>query len=477
MSSDARISLHAPLILSHSVSNSPHPSENGLASNSSYFVALHAVGTEKAHLGRSSIQRSSDVPARVEIPSPKYRPSEEYPHKSPIKSHFQNTHRRHESINGSRHPPSSYRVVSPTTPPPPYSKGKHPAVLSSPSDTRIPVYDPDLEYGKYSRTQKSLFYDSQSFWLVLYFSFNLGLTLYNKGVLMQFPFPYTLTALHALCGTIGGFVLLRRGIFVPAQLSDKDNAALIAFSVLYTINIAVSNLSLQLVTVPFHQVVRAATPIFTIILSACLFGLRSSRHKMASLIPVIAGVGLATYGDYYCTLSGLLLTVLGTLLAAVKTIFTSILQSSPSPHTPRTSSPLHLVVPPRLHLHPLDLLTRMAPLAFIQCVILAISTGELDQVRHYSSHEMTTVKAISLLLNGIIAFGLNVVSFTANKKAGPLSMTVAANVKQVLSIFLAVLIFDLSISATNAMGILLTLAGGAWYATIEYQEKQGKHRM
>lgn len=36
----------------------------------------------------------------------------------------------------------------------------------------------------------------------------------------------------------------------PARLSQKENLILGAFSVLYTINIAVSNISLQLVTVP-----------------------------------------------------------------------------------------------------------------------------------------------------------------------------------------------------------------------------------
>jgi hypothetical protein len=39
-------------------------------------------------------------------------------------------------------------------------------------------------------------------------------------------------------------------------------------------------------------------------------------------------------------------------------------------------------------------------------------------------------------MNGAIAFGLNVVSFTANKKTGALTMSVAANVKQVLTIVL-----------------------------------------
>lgn len=129
-----------------------------------------------------------------------------------------------------------------------------------------------------------------------------------------------------------------------------------------------------------------------------------------------------TYGDYSFTTSGFLLTLLGTVLAAIKTIYTSILQSSPSSQgSPR----FRYLVPPRLQLHPLDLLTRMAPLAFIQCVILSYMTGELEQVRHWSTHELTPWMAVSLGLNGAIAFGLNIVSFTANKKAGPLSMTVA----------------------------------------------------
>jgi len=134
----------------------------------------------------------------------------------------------------------------------------------------------------------------------------------------------------------------------------------------------------------------------------------------------------STYGDYYCTTTGLILTVLGTLLAAVKTIYTSILQSSPSlSNPPHQSSWRRFIIPPRLKLHPLDLLTRMAPLAFVQCVILAHLTGELDRVRMWSVHEMTPWSLTVLCMNGGIAFGLNVVSFTANKMAGPLSMTVA----------------------------------------------------
>lgn len=53
-------------------------------------------------------------------------------------------------------------------------------------------------------------------------------------------------------------------------------------------------------------------------------------------------------------------------------------------------------------------------------------------------------------------------------------MSVAANVKQVLTILIAVVVFDLTITMMNATGILLTLAGGGWYAKVEFEEKKKK---
>lgn len=111
--------------------------------------------------------------------------------------------------------------------------------------------------------------DSPSFWLTLYFALNLSLTLYNKSVLVHFPFPYTLTALHALCGTIGASIVLflqtpnppltsgttpkaSWSFFhrITPSLTASQSIVLVLFSILYTINIVVSNASLRLVTVP-----------------------------------------------------------------------------------------------------------------------------------------------------------------------------------------------------------------------------------
>jgi hypothetical protein len=122
---------------------------------------------------------------------------------------------------------------------------------------------------------------------------------------------------------------------------------------------------------------------------------------------VVAGVAFATRGEYDYTLIGFLLTVLGTVLAAVKTIVTNRVQVG------------------RLKLHPLDLLLRMSPLACIQTIIYAQLTGEISAVREFAAENMSMNMLFGLIANGAVAFLLNVVSFTANKKTSALTMTVA----------------------------------------------------
>lgn len=163
------------------------------------------------------------------------------------------------------------------------------------------------------------FYDSGTYWLyvflilrvltsnnglsylfllphrTLYFFFNLSLTLYNKFALVSFPFPFSLTCIHSLAAFIGSYFCYSRGYFTRVQsLGLRETLILVAFSSLYTINIAVSNLSLNLVTVPLHQVVRSTTPLFTIVISILMFGKSYLFQTYMSLVPVVIGVCLAT---------------------------------------------------------------------------------------------------------------------------------------------------------------------------------------
>jgi len=212
--------------------------------------------------------------------------------------------------------------------------------------------------------------------------------------------------------------------------------------------------SSSLVSVPFHQILRSTCPIFTVLIYRIIFSRQYHRKTYLSLIPTIIGVALATYGDYYYTRLGFLLTLLGVVLAAVKTVTSNRLMTG------------------SLKLPPLEILLRMSPLAAMQSLMLARATGELHAFSSYvSAGKLTMTVLFALLGNGVLAFVLNISSFQTNKLAGALTLTVAGNLKQCLTILLGIVLFDVRVGLVNGLGMAMAVAGAAWYSMVELNSK------
>ncbi|KAF2238916.1 TPT-domain-containing protein [Viridothelium virens] len=290
-----------------------------------------------------------------------------------------------------------------------------------------------------------------------YFMLNLCLTIYNKAVLGRFPYPWLITTLHTSFGAAGCSVLLARGHFKLTRLTMRSHAILVGFSFLYTINIAISNVSLAMVSVPFHQIARSTCPIATILIYRAVYSRRYSNATYLSLIPIIAGVGMATYGDYYFTTVGLILTFFGVILASIKTVVTNRLMTG------------------ELALPPLEILLRMSPLAALQSLMYATASGEVSRIMvSINAGEISSLAWLALAGNGFLAFLLNVSSFQTNKLAGALTISVCSNLKQCLTILLGIVLFDVKVGLWNGLGMLVTLAGAAVYSKVELDAKAAK---
>ena len=151
----------------------------------------------------------------------------------------------------------------------------------------------------------------------------------------------------------------------------------------------------------------------------------------------MVGVGFATYGDYHASTWGLLLTIVGALLAAVKTVTTNQLQTG------------------TLQLSAYELLYYLSPCAAMQGLIYSIWSGEAADLQRLASAEraLSLRWANVLLMNGLTACTLNIVSFRANKRVGALTMTVASQLKQMATTVLSIVLFRISISWTNGFGM------------------------
>eukprot|EP00834_Sanchytrium_tribonematis_P007670 NODE_732_length_4354_cov_0.742656.p2 type:complete len:316 gc:universal NODE_732_length_4354_cov_0.742656:3793-2846(-) len=281
-------------------------------------------------------------------------------------------------------------------------------------------------------------------WLILYVACSIILTLHSKYLLNDFQYPWLLTSLHASVTYLGV-----KFIHTPTKLDSEQWKTIYYFSFLYTINIAISNWGLLLTNVHFHQIIRSSNPIITVILNL-LYGKYTSIKTCLSLIPIVVGVMLASYGEINYSWFGLIIVWIGVILSALKGIVTNQVMVGP------------------LKLHPLDAILKLTPLATLQCLIFASFNGEIIRL---CQDPPTLFLLLMLISNAFLAYLLNMASFTAMRKNGPLSCSVAGNVKQISTILLSVLLFHISLNVINGVGIIVTIIGGIIYSSVDYISK------
>ncbi len=117
------------------------------------------------------------------------------------------------------------------------------------------------------------------------------------------------------------------------------------------------------------------------------------------------------------------------------------------------------------------------PLAFAQALVCSFLSGEMSGFLE-SRSEAGAIPARSLLLilagNGLLAFVLNISSFSTNRIAGALTMTVCGNVKQCLTVLLGIALFGVKVGPLNGLGMIIALGGAAWYSAVELRSKKNR---
>jgi len=250
------------------------------------------------------------------------------------------------------------------------------------------------------------------------------------------------------------------------DLDAKGKRTILLYSLIFSANLCIGNVSIRYVSINFNQVMRSLVPAITIAMGFCI-GKPTSWQRQLAVVPVIVGVAMACLGDMSYTPIGFVYTALCVFLAALKVVASGEIMTGDS----------------GLKLHPFDLLRHMTPLALIQCLFMSWVTGEIQEIfqRWPADFDPLGPKGwypfLIVNLTGVISLTFNVSSLQVNKLTSPLTLCVAANVKQVLMIIIATVYFNTEISPLNAVGIVVVLIGSACYSYISAREKEEKKKI
>jgi len=300
---------------------------------------------------------------------------------------------------------------------------------------------------------------SQILWLFLWMGNNIGVTLLNKAAFnsVDFNYPYALSAVHMLCNAIGAFFFQR--VFSNSvkikKLEWEHQKIILAFSFLFAANIAVGNDSLRHVSISFNQVMRSVVPGVVMLMGMCT-GKTFSTSKKLAVLCVVVGIATATFGEIRFTVLGFVITCLCVLLAALKVVISG------------------LALTGEMKLDPLDLLIKMSPLACVECLVMSHLQGELAEIYENWDNLVNSSAFFVVFFTGVLAFSLNILSFTANKVTSPLTLTVAANLKQAILIAVGYMTFGNKPTLPGIVGVCIVILGSARYSQLSFVEQNKK---
>ncbi|KAM0841926.1 hypothetical protein ACQ4PT_058698 [Festuca glaucescens] len=293
-----------------------------------------------------------------------------------------------------------------------------------------------------------------------WYASNIGVLLLNKFLLSVYGFRYPvfLTACHMSACALLSSLLSAATSSKPSSprkpLSRGQAARVAVLGAVFCGSVVAGNVSLRYLPVSFNQAVGATTPFFTALIAYAIAARREAGATYAALIPVVAGVVIATGGEPSFHLFGFIMCVGATAGRALKTVLQGILLSSEEEK-----------------LNSMDLLRYMAPVAVVLLVpaTLIMEPDALSAAAALARADPSFVWM--LLLNSSLAYLVNLTNFLVTKHTSPLTLQVLGNAKGAVAVVVSILIFRNPVTVMGMLGYGVTILGVVLYGEAKKRSK------
>ncbi|XP_054800946.1 UDP-URONIC ACID TRANSPORTER 1-like [Prosopis cineraria] len=286
--------------------------------------------------------------------------------------------------------------------------------------------------------------------VILWYSSNIGVILLNKYLLSNygFKFPIFLTMCHmTACAALSYISIVFLKVVPHQTIKSRSQFIKIAtLSVVFCASVVGGNISLRYLAVSFNQAVGATTPFFTALFAYLATLKREAWVTYAALVPVVAGVVIASGGEPGFHLFGFIMCISATAARAFKSVLQGILLSSEGEK-----------------LNSMNLLLFMSPIAVVVLVpaVLIMEPDVIDVTTALGRENKSMW--ILLLLNSVTAYVANLSNFLVTKHTSALTLQVLGNAKGAVAVVISILIFRNPVTVVGMAGYTITVLGVAAY--------------
>ncbi|KAK4275218.1 hypothetical protein QN277_018342 [Acacia crassicarpa] len=294
--------------------------------------------------------------------------------------------------------------------------------------------------------------------IACWYSSNIGVLLLNKYLLSNYGFRYPifLTLCHMMACSVLSYVAISWLKVAPLQTvrSRVQFVKISSLGLIFCLSVVGGNISLRYLPVSFNQAVGATTPFFTAVFAYLMTLKREAWLTYITLIPVVAGVMIASGGEPSFHLFGFIMCIGATAARALKTVLQGILLSSEAEK-----------------LNSMNLLMYMAPVAVAFLLPAAIIMEE-DVIGITIALARDDSRILWLLIfNSALAYLVNLTNFLVTKHTSALTLQVLGNAKGAVAVVISILIFRNPVSVTGMLGYSLTVFGVILYSEAKKRSK------
>lgn len=286
----------------------------------------------------------------------------------------------------------------------------------------------------------------------IWYLLNIYFNIYNKQVLKVYPFPVTVTAFQFGCGTVMILSMWALNLHPKPKITKSQFISILTLAAIHTLGNVLTNISLGKVAVSFTHTIKAMEPFFTVVLAALFLGDSPNLWIVASLVPIVGGVALASFTEASFNWIG----------------FGSAMASNLTNQSRNVLSKKFMVNKEEA----LDNINLFSVITIMSFVLLAPIAILVEGVKFSPSYLQQAASqglnvrelCVRSLLTGFCFHSYQQVSYMILQMVSPVTHSVGNCVKRVVVIVSSVIFFQTPVSPINSLGTALALAGVFLYS-------------